>query len=313
MTVINLSNSAFPSLRNSERGQWAPIYLNPVRGSEERLVIGVAVIGRQDLAPHIETANAIERLHCLYGTHSDIVIQAARIGMAELLIDMQTRGLEALSSPRQVVTSVSVGDIRPGAGRTLEAIGVSWMASLSSLYDIDSDRGEMIDDMLTDDEANKRDAGGDRLPKLVLNYVMQQELSFAQYFRADLMASHQTRRKSHEIIIDYSGPRLTANFGTIRAGRISQSVDLIKRRLWDLKVKRDGDHNLRASTAHQHEMLVQVPPRDDPQITERQLDNLWTAQGALEKQADLEHLRLQTFTSVEQIGERVLRIEAVNG
>ncbi|ODP36560.1 hypothetical protein BFL28_19855 [Sphingomonas turrisvirgatae] len=107
--------------------------------------------------------------------------------------------------------------------------------------------------------------------------------------------------------IDFTGSKLVANFGTLQVGQITRSVDLIKRRLWDLKVDRDAEATniFRRS----HEMLVQVPAANDPQVTDRQYENLQIALQALEEQADQEELRLAAFNSVAAIGERLLAFE----
>jgi hypothetical protein len=71
------------------------------------------------------------------------------------------------------------------------------------------------------------------------------------------------------VFIDFSGSFLVANFGTLLLTNRAQSVDKIKRRLWDLKVDRDKQQES-MMISRTHEMIVQHPAPDDPQITERQ-------------------------------------------
>lgn len=304
--IADLESSAFPAFTTSIRAHWAPIFLSPIRGSEERLVIGVAVFNADGF--HIEAANALNRLQCLYGSQADIVIQVAGVALDELNYDFASRSAQALLDFRPLITGVSVGDVREAEGVSLQAIGAAWMSALSSLYDTDAVAVALESD---DPEATYEDrfealASGDRLPALVLDYVVENRAGLAGFFRSDL-GKRPRRRRSHEVSIDFTGSKLVANFGTLQVGQITRSVDLIKRRLWDLKVERDSE----ASTAfhREHEMLIQMPAPNDPQVSEKQFENLEVARQALEEQADQEDLRLEAFTSVAEIGQRVLASE----
>ena len=144
------------------------------------------------------------------------------------------------------------------------------------------------------------------MPALVLDYVVENRAGLAEFFRSDL-GKRPRRRSSHEVSIDFTGSKLVANFGTLQVGQITRSVDLIKRRLWDLKVERDSQAS--AVFPREHEMLIQIPAQNDPQVSERQFENLEVARQALEAQADQEELRLEAFTSVAEIGQRVLAAE----
>jgi len=58
-------------------------------------------------------------------------------------------------------------------------------------------------------------------------------------------------------------------------------------------------------------MLIQVPAVDDPQVSDKQRATLETARQALEEQADQEELRLASFTSVKEIGDRIIEAEQI--
>lgn len=304
--MIELGADAFPSFESSVRAKWAPVFLSPIRGSEERLVIGVTVISEADF--HIEAANALERLQCLYGSQADIVIQVAAVALDELRLDLAARAAEALLDFRPSISGVSLGDIREGQGESLKSIAASWMTALSSLYD-----PEVVDLELEalDSESPYEDrflgmSSGERLSKLVLSYVVSHRSGLEEFFRPELTGKKR-RRRSHEVSIDFSGSHLVANFGILQIGQISRSVDIIKRRLWDLKVDRDSEKQV--AFQRRHEMLIQMPAQDDPQLSERQFANLEIARQDLEAQADKEELRLAAFNSVSEIGSRVLQME----
>lgn len=182
------------------------------------------------------------------------------------------------------------------------------MAALSSLYSLPQEIVEA--DIPIREMVAQSESGGDRLPFLVCSYVKSKREGFADFFRSDLREGRQRRKKgsSHKIIIDFSGSKLVANFGTLKAGSLSGSVHLIKRRLWDLKVERDREPN--PAFDRNHEMILQRPDKDDPQITEKQQANLSEAFKELEHQASQEKLQLRAMASVESIGEHIFSAEA---
>jgi hypothetical protein len=182
------------------------------------------------------------------------------------------------------------------------------MRTLSSLYREAPEAGEVPQDF--DELDAQADAPGDRLPALVLDYVAERRDGLTNYFSSDIREGRRRRivGRSHEVIIDFSGSRLVANFGTLRAGALVRSVDLIKRRLWDLKVERDGEQS--PMLIRQHEMIVQAPPDNDPQVSSKQRENIKEALGALEAQADQEELRLRALATVDAIGDHVMEAEA---
>jgi hypothetical protein len=307
--IVDLDETSFPRFVNAIRANWAPVFLSPIRGSQERLVIAIAVFNEEGF--HIEAANALSRLQCLYGSQADIVIQVASVALDELQFDLAARSASAVSDFRPTITGLTVGDIRLAEGISLQSIGVAWMSAMSSLYDLNvSDAVLETDDLdATYEDRFEALATGDRLPRLVLDYVVAERNGLANFFRNDLSGT-QRRRRSHEVSIDFTGSKLVANFGTLQATRLTQSVDLIKRRLWDLKVDRDSETS--DVFRRNHEMLIQVPADGDPQVSERQFEKLTVARKALEEQADQEELRLEAFNSVSAIGQRVLVAEGTS-
>jgi hypothetical protein len=308
MTDQSVTSATFPAFRRSVRARWAPLLLEPIAGSYERLVIGVAVVGEDGF--HLELANALERLTCLYSTNAEGAIYAIRLAADYLKQDLARRAGEAISAPSPAISGISIGECRDAEGESLEAIGASWMQALSSLY---SNQEKSVDAQLAavDEEIEGQgDWGGDRLPLLVMNYVKERREGYTRYFSADLQDGRRRRQtgRSYEVLIDFSGSKLVANFGTLQASGITKSINLIKRRLWDLKVERDRDP--KTVLLRQHEMILQRPPLDDPQVTDRQHAKVSEALQALEQQADQEELRLRALNTVAQIGDHILTAEA---
>ena len=149
----------------------------------------------------------------------------------------------------------------------------------------------------------------ERIGDLVFDFVSDRRSGLEKFFSREIRGS-PSRRKSHEIRIDFSGSKFVANFGTLNSHAIGHSANSIKRRLWDLAIERDREK----ATLNQrlHELLIQVPTKDDPQLTQRQVDNVNEAIAALEKQADIEELRLRPLPTVSAIGQRILEVEALS-
>jgi hypothetical protein len=93
----------------------------------------------------------------------------------------------------------------------------------------------------------------------------------------------------------------------LKAGALTGSLNLIKRRLWDLKVERDREPIV--DFRRNHEMILQRPPKDDPQVSERQQVNITEAIEKLENLAYQEELRLRPMGSVQEIGQHLLASE----
>lgn len=303
MNTDGITSDQFPSFKAGVRARWAPIILVPILGSYERLVIGVAVAN--DSGFHVEMANALDRLRCLYADDAEGVAYAIDLTADHLRLDLGKRGVDAIEQPQPLISGVEIGATREAEGVTFEAIGASWMRSLSSLY-----RDEARQPVgAADDAVAQAEGVSDQLPALVMDYVRERREGFFNYFSRDLREGRRRRLagRSHQVLIDFGGSRLVANFGTLRASGIAHSVTLIKRRLWDLKVERDREPQ--SASGRQHEMIIHRPPQGDPRVTANQHSYLSDALTALEEQADQEQLRLRPLSTITEIGEHVLQAE----
>ncbi|BDV33949.1 hypothetical protein SS37A_14780 [Methylocystis iwaonis] len=180
------------------------------------------------------------------------------------------------------------------------------MASMSSLYDSNS-TVQLLEQEFAQEAAAIRETA-DRLPALVLEYVKEKRPGLERFFSEEIQESRRRRRDAHAVIIDFAGSRLVANFGTLATGNFTASIGRIKTRLWELKVDRDSERE--ALVKREHEMIVQHPKRNDPQLTRSQAERMEEVLHALEKQADQEELSLRPLNTIEEIGEHILQKEA---
>ena len=308
MTEVPLTSLDFPSFNDGVRARWAPVLLEPISGSYERLVVAVLVVGANGF--HLEQANALDRLRCLYTSSADGIVWAVEVASDHLREELSRRGEEVTTGFVPLLTGFHVGGWREAEGQSLSSIGVGWMRALSSLYRADMAIGEVEPDFAGSMSEEISAASLDKLPDLVLDYVSEHQSGLAPFFNQQIRKGQRRRRmgQNFEVMIDFAGSKLVANFGTLRASSLTRSIDNVKHRLWDLKVDRDSD---KPSLGHrQHEMIVQVPMSSDPQVTNRQAVNIKEALQALEEQADQEELRFRPMNTVEAIGQHILAAEA---
>ncbi len=131
-------------------------------------------------------------------------------------------------------------------------------------------------------------------------------------FFSEETRSHRRRRAHSKIAgisIDYAGPKFVANFATLQASTRAHSVDRIKRKMFDLKVRRDEDAGL--FEPRTHEMIIFTPPRDSPLLNEGHLERLDEALGELTDQSQREGFGFQAMHEVADIGQRVMLGEAI--
>lgn len=305
-----LGIGGFPPKEHLTRAKWAPVMIQPVLGSPERFLIGVAVVSSSGF--HVESANRFDRLRCLYDADPASTVLAATTALEDLRDELAERGTAALLEYRPLFSGVTLGPLSEGEGQSLIHIAATWMSAMSSLYQAEADKELALispTDMPTI-------TGGDhvqveRLPQLILRALQDEHPILIKAFSSEIRQSVKRSKNATGVSIDFAGEKLVANFGTLHAGSYAASVGRIKHRMWDLKVDRDKDRRglLNPRT---HEMIVQYPPPDDPQITEKQSSRIADALGDLEKQADQEELRFRPMTTVGQIAQHLVQREAAN-
>lgn len=304
--MISLNAPLLQDFDRLQRAVWSPVLFRPIMGSPEQFVIGIAVAGENGV--HLERANQLQRLECVFADASEIAITVAETALNVIEADLLKRSASALTDFRPVISGVLLGDLRQAQGISLQQIAASWMTAMSSLYkqnralELSEEQAEVLE------EAAEAREGGDRLPALVFEYMQLTRPSLERFFSSEIRNGQQRRRNAHSVIIDFAGSKLVANFGTLASNNFTASVRRIKTRLWDLKVDRDKEPS--ALTMRDHEMIVQHPAMNDPQLSERQVDRLRDALNALEAQADQEQIRLRPLNTVDEIGKHILLKEA---
>ncbi|MBB4798607.1 hypothetical protein HNP32_002351 [Brevundimonas bullata] len=295
----------FPSVEGTIACRWAPVLLSPILDSPEKLVIGVVAANGGGF--HIERANALNRLQCLFGKAAETAIFAAEVAFEELAENLSESGHEALRERALVFTGVTLGEVRGGEGNSLRDVARTWMSALSSLYEYRADTAvEVVAMQEAAEELGAR--GGDRLPIMVLEDVVARNPAYGHFFSEEIRMKRQRRSKVADIGIDFSSPDLVANFATLGPSAQAKSVDRIKRKLFDLIVRRDAEQTTFLPRAH--EMIVYSPGIIDPLISEKQRDQLDEVHDELGEQSKREEIGFLPVTGVSDITQRILQTAA---
>ncbi|WP_166304369.1 hypothetical protein [Bradyrhizobium sp. 2S1] len=304
--MLSLLETDFPASTGFVRAKWAPLLLRPILGSPEQFVIGVGAVNQAGF--HLERANSFVRLTCLFAADANSAVLAAQAALDAFEADLSSRAIAALAEYQPVFSGVVLGDVGEAEGPSLQSIAASWMASLSSLYSASPEIALTSEAYVAADVAEPA-RPRDRLPALILEYVVKRRPGLDQFFSEEIREQHARRRTNISgVHIDFAGSRIVANFGTLSVSHHVASVGRIKQRLWELKVDRDSEKGGLAK--RNHEMIVQHPAKTDPQFSEKQIQRIEDALGALREQADQEEIGLRPMHTINEIGDHLLAKEA---
>jgi hypothetical protein len=298
----------FPDFDHAVHAKWAPVLIEPIAGSYDRLVIGCLVVSSDSY--HLEMANALSKLNCFYGVNADKVLFAVDLARRILEDGLSKNGAQVLHKP-QILSGVYFGEVREAEGASLEEIAQDWMKVLSSLYEHESidytaTASNSVIDFVSSTRKKKHQ---DHLPQLVLEDLTRRDVRFVQYFSNRILSGTSHRRSAaHKVEIDFKGRRLVANFASLKTVRISNAVSHIKERLWDLKFDREQD--IEKGFYREHELIVQVPKLGAPEFTKNQYRRLQSEYEGLMNQADKLELVLREFNTLDQISDHIASKEA---
>jgi hypothetical protein len=97
-----------------------------------------------------------------------------------------------------------------------------------------------------------------------------------------------------------------ANFATLGPSAHAKSVDIIKRKLFDLIIRRD-ENQTSLLPPRVHEMIVYSPGMADPLVSERQRGDLDEVHDELGEQSKREDITFFPVTEVSLIGRHIVQ------
>lgn len=288
----------FPTLRTRVDAAWLPLLLRPIVDAPERLVIGVAAVS--DAGFHLERANDLVRLECLLGVRAPEIIEVARLGLKSFEKQLAQLGPRIADDFRPPVSGIILGEPNKTAGISLEEISSFWLSATSSLH---QSRKRMDDFALM---VPAQMAVADRPPPPaaeIVRQVLRARPVLAANFRPHFIRGR--RVPAHKNDVDYKSDAMVANIDFIAPNFTAPTVTRIVKRMWDLEIDRGLNDN---APEDAHEMLVEVPHRDEMTIAET--EKLSETVQQLTWQADQRRIRFRPLASAEAISQRILEAEA---
>lgn len=277
--------------------RWAPLYLEPMPGSGERLTVALLAIDDAGNVA-VEPVIANKTLRCMYGDAADRFS-----GIVSLLIDSVTsyaltgKPLEKWQAPLR--DAASLGTLRDALGNNLQdilRIGAQLTASLSGAI------LEVEQPLVAADETWINDAEG--WVRQIRDRTVAQRYEFADRF----LQSVSIRHGAPPTRIGYLGDRLAAQFGLLMPGKsFTIRRNRAKAYLTDLQILREQNDLL--IKRNSYELMLWVPPASSPAYSSQALQD---AEGAFAELAEFgkrHELVVEAVTDSDSAARRILQAE----
>lgn len=306
-----LRDIAFPPVDQYKPAKWAPIYIEPVAGSGERLLIGVAAISE---AGAVVKRAYLKKLDCLFGEAAVTLVRICEISLLAIEDDLGRRGEAALLEPRSKLSGVYIAPPMNALALSADALADQWLHSLSSLS-----RGASAPDIEISDPDTEAEAVSDSLiplPRLVHDAVVMREPALARYFRSDLRPSargeRRPRPRAFDVRVDYSGSRIVANIATLASPRPVLLAKGLKQKLWDLDASRGrrvSPNAFNLQDIRGHELLLLRPMALNGAEADVLAPRMAEMLDALTQQADPLEIRVRSLPTVDVMAQHILTVE----
>jgi hypothetical protein len=290
----------FPARQDGVRATWAPIYIEPMVGSGERLTIGVAVANADNhlVVPVV----SLPRLSCIYGKENEGLIFAAGKALDDMGVHLSSEGKSILETWVSPFEGLYKGPIRIGSGNSLEEIARNALMLCSSLVE-----------KLEESEEEPDDAHGvmseSRLERLVKEKVLINMPRLENAFGREFKPEANVRKTN----IGFVGEHLVANFSLLAPPYLARQVKDAKAKLWDLVQLQEYVHGAQFDLDPQlsrFELLINRISQDDPQYSDRQVESVQEAVNELEMEADKKEIRCRPLESPDAIAQVIVEAEA---
>ena len=291
------SQRHFPTLPTLE-ATWAPIYLEPIMHSGEKITIavaGTACDGEWLVMPTISEA----QLKCIYGQQGTSLFRIVELCMEDL--SDYLRNAEMLKEWDSPLSGVTLGNTRQALGDDLSSIiqlGMRQTASFS---------GNLVamEDALKQDGVSAFGGRADNWTKSIQEKVIERAPNLTPFFNRRLQLVQNARSTR----FDYVGKKYVANFGKLipTSERLSSLQTAAKAKLWDLEQLRDtpilGEHSC-------FELILWRPSFEDQAYSEKQFRDLRDAMLELSEEAKKRALATVPVHSASEASDHIFLREA---
>lgn len=292
-----MSGRRFPRLPNFQ-ATWAPLQMEPIPGSSERITIAIAAIGSdgsQRVVPVIDE----ESLECFLGSDADGMSRVVSVCQRSLQGYLENNG--DLSNWRAPINGVDLGERVQAHAPDMESLlamatqDSAFLGTYPASGPVEQPK-EVI-----------QPAEGNRWPSLVRNAVKDRKPELDKFFGRKVKVAEKAR----ETTIDYAGERLVANLGRLVPGsRLSNDVRVAKSKLWELAEIRSYSKGGHLDTNIQsYELLVYRPEDSNPAFTEKQIDRMHEALNELVWSGDQYEMRVRHVTQTDKAADRIIEAE----
>lgn len=293
MDAFKVNSARFPPV-GDRATSWAPVYLEPMAGSGERLT---ALVVARDLGGrwHVEQAIREQAFRCMYGDRGDQFLGVVLL-VQESLQDHLAMGGE-ISDWEAPITSCYLGPLRQAIGESVEQVvarATRLVASLAS----DSAVGPEVAEKREDDAP-----AAERWTREVRHAVVERRQAFDARFNGEVTI----RTGASPTKIGYLGENIAANFDALVPGsNLTNRRHRSKSRLIDLQILKDID---RLILRNSYELLLWVPPKNSIAYSERQLAGAYAVLAELEEFGDKHELRVRSLESADAAADVILAAE----
>lgn len=215
--------------RSIHRGEWIPVYLDPLPGSGERICIGV-VAGDGTMVRTLPVVH-LERLECAYGASARSIAWSARLVMLELKSAAERNGIDGLVDSLAGIEGAYLGDRRVGAGRDLDDLALLALRQASTLVATESE-----------DVAHVFEGVAERASPIT-RAVQRIVVGIRPELRGGFGRHFSLSDSARPTVYGFVGQKIVANFaslGGVSADTLGGQVDRAKARLWDLEQLQKG-------------------------------------------------------------------------
>jgi len=302
----SLNERQFPKLPGFTV-RWAPVYLEPVMGSGERVTVAVAAVpanGKPAVLPVLDA----ERAQCLLGSGATAFQSIVCLCADDLRLYLASGGgLEGWVAPVEGAAIGTPRDLRATDMTAALRLAAQKSAFLGSLASFTGEEEE---------EEGASNVAPDKWTQQIEGALRARRPDLLARMRGHFCVTDKARQTR----IDFLGVRYAANFARLVPSSLSFGgyIKSAKVKLWDLDALQTASALpiMNVSQGHQraaYELLLWRPKSDDPAYSERDIRRLEEAVLEIEYEGDRKGLRVIAFTGEEQAGkaaDRIIRMEA---
>ncbi len=274
-----VNSLAFPALP-AQTFQGAPLYLEPMMGSGERLTALVAVVGATDVQVIPSIRPAVIR--AMYGDKS--LNFNGLVSLLKESLQDHLRKWRSFDGWRSPLNSACLGEIRPlladDAQHALRQL-ILLHASLSAV-DEGMDEGE--------DEAADSESQSAYWWKAVKSQVIAGHPALATGFDIAI----EGRASGYQFRIGFLAQGIAAHFGLARPDRLKSDGRDLKAKLWELQAIRTSRLDVREAN------LVLCAPLPSPLYSTKKLESARILVNEIQQEAAERSLSLHSVTSTEE-------------